>query len=81
MILLFSMKSGDHRRGDKIWFYKTGISGKDSEPTPGKVAGPESWKLRTLTSFVKELNDTNVGLQRDRIGHVDIVTFSDTLYI
>jgi hypothetical protein len=48
-----SMGKADHRRGDKIWFYNAGIAGNDAENNG------RGWKVRTLGSFYKELNDTS----------------------
>lgn len=43
----------EHRRGDNILFYRIGIGSEDKTP-------PNGWKIRTLSTLVKEFNDTGV---------------------
>ena len=47
------MSVNDHRRGQNIWFYRIGIGSKDTTTSDG-------WKMRTLSSLVKQFNDTDV---------------------
>jgi hypothetical protein len=47
------MKVEDHRRGPNIWFYKTGIGGRD-------MITSKRWKLRTLQTLTAELGDSHV---------------------
>jgi len=43
----------EHRRGDNILFYRIGMGSEDKTP-------PNGWKIRTLSTLVKEFNDTGV---------------------
>lgn len=52
-VFFVSMKSGNHRRTEKIWFNQTGIGGTDKKNAKG-------WKIRTLSSLFKEFDDTEV---------------------
>ena len=57
VLCICSMGVSDHRRGPNIWFYNTGISGKDNKTSPKK------WKLKTLQTIVDELGDSNVRIR------------------
>jgi len=62
------MKVEDHRRGRDIWFYKIGVGSRDETHSNG-------WKVKTLSSLVKQFNDTGV-----RITNLKL-TFSNTPYL
>jgi hypothetical protein len=49
------MKTDDHRRGPNIYFYRLGLAGSDRQQDNG-------WKMRSLPSIVKALNDTDVSI-------------------
>src|SRR5688572_7792534 len=42
----------DHRRSDRLWFYKIGISGDDTINGKG-------WIMKTLPSIIKSMNDSD----------------------
>ena len=56
-VLLCSMdKVGEHRRGQNVWFYKTGLGKQNIE----KSASGRGWRMRNLQTIIEELNDTAV---------------------
>jgi len=50
------MNVADHLRGNNIWFYAIGLGGKNY------VHDDNKWKMRTLSSLVDMLNESNVSL-------------------
>ncbi|KAK3083994.1 hypothetical protein FSP39_006412 [Pinctada imbricata] len=48
------MERKSFRHSDKVFFYDTGIAGKDSDDA--------NWRLRRLSSIKRELNHTNVSM-------------------
>lgn len=48
-----SMSAKDYRRSTNVWFYQIGIGGDDT-------ANNRGWKLRTLSTLIKSMNDTNI---------------------
>jgi hypothetical protein len=49
------MDTNDHRRGPNIYFYRLGLAGSDRQQDNG-------WKMRSLPSLVKAMNDTDVSI-------------------
>ena len=47
------MRIGDHQHSSLVYFYHTGIGGKNTINSSG-------WKIRTLKTLFKELGDSGV---------------------
>ena len=56
------MRAGDHKHSSLVYFYHTGIGKSDTTNGQG-------WKIRTLSTLLKDIGDSNVSL-----GYIHIKT-------
>lgn len=51
----YSMNIGDHIHGTNVYFYNIGFAGSNG-------ISPQNWIMRTLSTLVRQFNDTSVGV-------------------